>query len=110
MRDRININKSMCPYSFNIVLNEKLYNIRVDYNATGDFFTLTFSRENEISHEIETFCTEPLVYGVYLFQDIYQPQKYPAINLIPWDESENKNCVNFETLNETVFLTIDNQG
>lgn len=99
MRDRVNINKSMCPYSFNIELNGKVYNIRADYNATGDFFTLTFSHENKV------ICTEPLVYGVYLFQDIYQPQKYPAINLIPWDESGNKDVVNFETLNETVFLT-----
>lgn len=104
MRDRININKTMCPYSFNIVLNYKLYNVRVDYNATGDFFTITLSQNNTV------ICTEPLVYGVYLFQDIYQPQKYPAINIIPWDESQEKTQVTYETLNETVFLTIDNQG
>lgn len=104
MRDRINIKKSMCPYSFNIVLSDVLYNVRVDYNSIGDFFTIT------LKHNNETICTEPLVYGVYLFQDIYQPEKYPMINLIPWDESEVEDKVNFETLNETVFLTIDNQG
>ena len=94
----------MCPYSFNIVLNNKLYNIRADYNAVGDFFTITLKYKNEI------ICSEPLVYGVYLFQDIYQPKKYPAINAIPWDESGNNTEVNFETLNETVFITLDNQG
>lgn len=104
MRDRINIKKSMCPYSFSIVLNGRVFNLRMDYNATGDFFTVT------VSHKDKIICTEPLVYGIYLFQDIYQPQKYPAINIIPWDESGDKNEVNFETLNETVFLTIDNQG
>lgn len=104
MRDRINIKKTMCPYSFNIVLTNTLYNVRVDYNATGDFFTIT------LKHKDEIICSEPLVYGVYLFQDIYQPEKYPLVNIIPFDESNLQTEVNFETLNETVFLTIDNQG
>lgn len=104
MRDRINIKKTMCPYTFNIVLSNVLYNIRVDYNATGDFFTITLKNKDEI------ICSEPLVYGVYLFQDIYQPEKYPLVNLIPFDESGDQTEVNFETLNETVFLTLDNQG
>lgn len=102
MRDRIHIKKSMCPYSFNIVLNGKLFGIRVDYNACGDFFTI------DLSHEDDLICSEPLIYGVYLFQDIYQPGKYPAINIIPLDESGQKSEVTFETLEETVFLSIDN--
>ena len=104
MRDRIHIKKSMCPYTFNIVLNEKLFNIRADYNKTGDFFTLTISADGNV------ICTEPLIYGIYLFQDVYQPSKYPALNIIPWDESGQQTKVNFSTFEETVFLTIDNQG
>ena len=104
MRDRINIKKTLCPYSFDMVLNGKIYNIRVDYNATGDFFTITLRRNNEV------ICSEPLVYGIYLFQDIYQPQIYPAVNIVPWDESGEQTDVNFDTLEETVFLTFDNQG
>ena len=41
MRDRIVIAKDLEPYEFEISLADTSFIIGVDYNRTGDFFTLS---------------------------------------------------------------------
>lgn len=104
-RDRILITKELIPYEFNILLAEELFTIEVSYNEKHDFFTVRLSKDGEVICE-----GEPIVYGMPLFKDMYIAGKYPAIDIVPLDESGNQNTVTFENLGETVFLTIDNAG
>lgn len=103
-RDRIAINKTLIPYNFNILLAGEWFNIRVDYNSTADLFTLTLNKDEE------EICHEPIVYGVPLFKDVFESEKYPAIEIIPWDESGKETKVTHENLNDTVFLVVNNGG
>ena len=41
MRDRIEINKNLIPYRFDIVLAGRAYTFFVDYNRTACFFTVS---------------------------------------------------------------------
>lgn len=102
MRDCIEINKELVPYQFNILLADEWFELYVNYNKTADLFTLTVYKEDEL------VCTEPLILGVPLFKDIYQPGKFPAITLIPYGPTER--MLTFENLGETVFLTVDDEG
>lgn len=104
-KDRILITKELVPYSFNILLAGELFTLIVYHNEKHDFFTVTLKKNGEVLCE-----GEPIVYGVPLFGDLYQARKFPAIDIIPIDESGEQNTVTFNNLGETVFLTIDNMG
>ena len=104
MRDRIEINKELIPYTFDILLGGEMFNIRVDYNSYADMFTLTIYKDGEL------ICAgEPVIYGVPLWGDVYEAGKYPAVDIIPLDESGEANAVTWDNFNETVFLVIVNQ-
>ena len=102
MRDCIEINKDLVPYQFNILLADEWFELYVDYNATADLFTVTIYKDDEM------VCTEPLILGVPLFNDVYQPERFPSVTLVPYGEGEN--AITFENLGETVFLTVDDEG
>ena len=102
--DTIIINKEIIPYTFNILLADELFNLRIDYNNTADLFTVTLSKDGEI------ICVEPIVYGVPLFKDLYQPDKYPALEILPIDESGQESKITFDNLGETVLLVVNNGG
>ena len=103
-KDRIIIEKSLIPYSFDILLGDELFTIGISYNKTHDFFTASLQKDDE------TICVgEPIIYGSPLFRDFYQAGVTPAIDIVAWDESGENKVVTFETLGETVFLTVDNQ-
>lgn len=102
MKDRILINKSLIPYSFEIELGGFMYMFIVKYNSFSDLFTVTVYKGNDL------ICTEPIMYGQRMFHDIYIADKYPAIDIIPLDESGKENKVTWDNFNKTVFLTIDN--
>lgn len=104
-KDRILIEKSLIPYSFNIMLADELFTLTVDYNEKYDFFTVALEKDGEIICE-----GERIVYGVPLFKDVYQAGKYPALDIVPIDESGEQTSVTFATLGETVFLTVENAG
>lgn len=104
-KDTMEINKDMIPYSFDILLADELFNLTVSHNEKHDIFTFALRKNNEIICE-----GEPIIYGVPLFQDIYMARKYPAIDIIPIDDSGEQDTVTFENLNETVLLTVDNIG
>ena len=51
---------------------------------------------------------EPIIYGVPLFRDVYEAGLFPALDIVPLDESGQEQEVTWENFGETVFLTIDN--
>ena len=104
MRDVIEVNKKLIPYSFNIVLAGELFNMAFDYNKTADLFTCTLSKNGEV-----VVHNEPIVYGVPLFADVYRADLCPALDIVPLDEAGNESAVTFDNFGKTVFLTIDDQ-
>lgn len=102
--DTININKSLVPYTFSILLGGEVFDFRVDYNETHGFFTIGFSKDGEV------VCSgEKIVYGKKLFEEIYEHGKFPAVDIIPYDLSGEYDSVTHDNLSETVQLYIDNQ-
>ena len=49
--------------------------------------------------------TRPLDHDILV---VFVNGKYPAVDIVPYDESGENNAVTFDNLNETVFLCIDN--
>lgn len=101
MRDRILVEKSMIPYSFDILLGSEWFNLEFHYNKTADLFTVTLSKDEEV-----LVYDEPVMYGVTMFSDLYQSGIYPMLDIVPWDESKQETAVTWDNFNETVFLTI----
>ena len=102
-RDRIEINKSRIPYTFDIVLGSEEYAFRVDYNNVGRFFTV------ELSQNGNTICAgEPIVYGKPLFSDIWK-SKFPAIDIVPIDPAGEYIAITYDNLCNGVILAIDNE-
>ena len=104
-KDRILIEKSLIPYTFDILLADELFTITVDYNQRNDFFTVALEKDGEMICE-----GEPLIYGFPLFADFYQAGKLPSLDIIPLDASGENTAVTFQNLGETVFLTVENAG
>lgn len=103
MRDRIVVKKDQIPYGFHIALGKEKFNLRFRYNKSADLFMVSLYRNG-----ILLCASEPIIYGVVLFQDIYESGAFPAVRIIPWDESENQREVTWENFGITVFLTIEN--
>lgn len=104
MRDIIEVDKTLIPYSFNIVLGGEMFNMAFDHNKTADLFTCTLSKNGEV-----VVHNEPLVYGMPLFADLYTADLFPAIEIVPFDESCNETAISYANFGKTVFLTIDDQ-
>jgi len=104
MRDFIEVNKELVPYQFNILLADEWFELYINYNETADMFTVTLYKDDEL------VCTEPVILGVPLFQDVYRPGKFPAIAIVPYDTSGDAKAATFDELGKRVFLTIDDEG
>lgn len=102
MRDRIEVDKELVPYGFDILLGFETYGMEFDYNKTAKLFTVTLSKNDEV-----LVYDEPIIYGKPLFDDLYQSGVFPSLNIIPYDESEQEQEVTYENFGEKVFLTID---
>lgn len=103
MRDRINVNKQLIPYGFNIALGKERFNMRFAYNAASDLFTVSLYRDGKL------LCLdEPVIYGVPLFRDVYESGRFPVLDIVPLDESGNEQEVTWKNFGSTVFLTIGN--
>lgn len=98
--DYIPIDKNNLPNRFDVSLLDEMYTFEVHYNMTYDFFTVTLERNGEVL----AVC-EKLVYGMPLFYDIFDP-RFPAVQLVPFDESEVQEEVTFNNFGESVFLYI----
>lgn len=105
MRDVIEIEKSELPCSYDIILGAEEFRFLIKYNSECDLFTCTLSKDGAILvHD------EPIIYGVPLFQDVYDSDTFPCVDIVPLDESGEENEVNYDNIGETVFLTIDDEG
>lgn len=104
MRDIIEVDKELLPYNFDIVLAGEEFNMAMDYNKAADLFTCTLSKDGEV-----VVYNEPLIYGRELFADVYRADYFPAVAIVPLDESGNEKAVTYENFGKTVFLTIDDE-
>lgn len=102
MRNYIPIEKEEIPQRFQIDLASDTFTLEVNYNTTGDFFTIDLYDENDEPIVIG----EKLVLGIPLWQDIAN-SNLPAPTLIPLDESGQEDRITYENFGETVFLYID---
>lgn len=97
----LEINKDIIPYTFNISLQNEMFEMRIDYNNTADLFTVSLSKGGV------TLCTgEPIIYGQPLFGDIANRGNFPKITITPIDESGENNAVTFDNLSKTVLLRV----
>jgi len=104
MRDIIEVEKELMPYSFDIVLAGEEYNMEFMYNKAAELFTCTLSKEDEV-----LVYNEPIVYGVEMFADVYKSGLFPMVAIVPLDESGQENSVTYDNFGKTVFLTIDDE-
>ncbi|MNS83057.1 hypothetical protein D3C72_1168290 [compost metagenome] len=94
----IEIEKELIPYRFDISIADEMFTFEVQYNADYDFFTLDLEKNGEV-----LAVGEKLVYGLPLFYDVID-NRFPAIPIVPYDESDRTQVVTWETLSESVFL------
>ena len=104
MRDIIEIEKEMLPYSFDIVLAGEEFTMEIMYNNAAELFTITLSKDEKV-----LVYNEPIIYGHELFSDIYKADLFPAISIVPLDEAGNEKEVTYNNFCKTVFLTIDDE-
>lgn len=103
MRDRIIVKKEQIPYGFHIALGKEKFNMRFSYNRQADLFSVSLYRDGKL------LChAEPIIYGVPLFKDVYVSGVFPALDIVPLDESGQEHEVTWKNFGETVFLTIEN--
>ncbi len=100
MREYIEIEKELIPYRFDIEIEEELYTFEVHHNNDFDFFTVDLEKNSEV-----LAVGEKIVYGIPLFDAIWD-ERFPSVAIIPYDFSEQNTVVNWNTLNESVFLFI----
>ena len=103
MRDRIIVKKDRIPYGFHIALGKEKFNLRFRYNQASDLFTVSLYRDGVL-----LCASEPVIYGVPLFQDVYVSGLFPAVKIVPWDESGGEQEVAWKNFGDTVFLTVEN--
>ncbi|MBY0085777.1 phage baseplate plug protein [Brevibacillus brevis] len=94
----IEIEKEQIPYRFEIVLTDTVFTFEVHYNSEYDFFTIDLERDGEV-----LATGNKLVYGVPLFSSSVD-ERFPQVEILPYDESGSAQVVNWKTLSESVFL------
>ena len=105
MRSRIEVDKSKIPYQFQILLGGKRYSMEWQYNSANGIFTCTLY---DAAGNVLIYG-EPLVYGNPMFSFLNRGTVFPAIDLVPLDESGEETEVTWENFGETVFLTLDDE-
>ena len=103
-KDRILIQKENIPYRFSIALPSTMFELEIRYNKTEDMFTVGLYKNGSL------ICIEPIIYGVPLFRQLYQPELYPSLIICPNDSSGENDRVTWTNFSETVFLEIKNAG
>ena len=104
-KDKILIKKNLIPYRFSIPLDAEKYMLEIRYNSEVDLFTIGL-----YSGKGQLLCVEPIIYNAELFKQHYKSGIYPAVRIVPSDESGETTAVTWENFNETVFLIVDNGG
>jgi len=98
---RIQINKDLIPYYFDILLNQELFRMEIKYNKSADLFTVGLSKNGTLLCE-----GEPMIYGIPLFGSI-KNEHFPSVTITPIDHSGIVDAVTFDNLGRTVFLMVE---
>ncbi len=93
------------PYRANIVLGAEAFAVEVHYNSRLDGYVVHLYRG-----EMLVCGGELVVYGRPLWADVYEPGLYPALRIVPLDESGTADAATKATFGRLVFLTIDDDG
>lgn len=102
--DTIQFNKNDLPQTFDLSLSGMDYEATVDYNSENDRFYLSLVDEN--GEDLVT--RERLVAEETLFSDLHDVA-IPSDSLTLIDETGQTHEVNLATLNESIFISIDNR-
>lgn len=105
MRDKILIEKSLIPYSFDILLGAEWFNLAIKWNEKAELFTITLSKDETV-----LVYDEPIIYGSTLFSSEYLSGVFPMLEMQAWDEAHLENEVTYDNFGVTVFLTIYQGG
>lgn len=92
----LDIDKSLVPYEFEILLAGELFKFRVNYNEEFDYFTIDLFKDDK-----PVIYGEKLVYGRPLFVSCLEK---PKIDILPYDVTGRIERITYENLNEEVFL------
>ncbi|MCG7318005.1 phage baseplate plug family protein [Brevibacillus laterosporus] len=96
----IEIEKEQIPYRFEIALPDTVFTFEVHWNSEYDFFTVDLERDGEV-----LATGNKIVYGVPLFSSSVN-DRFPRVEILPYDESGSTQVVTWATLSETVFLYV----
>jgi len=97
----IEIDKYNLPERFDIELGTELFSLEINYNATGDFFTVDLYKEDE-----PLVLGEKIMYNQPLFQEV-EDNRYPAPQLLATDLAGKESRVSWENFGVTVFLVVN---
>lgn len=100
MNEYIEIDKESIPYSFEIELGEEVFEIEVNYNESGDFFTVDLFKNG-----YALVLGEKLILNTPLFNNKVSIE-LPKVTLIPIDRAGLSSRITWENMNETVFLYV----
>lgn len=103
--DIIPIDKTTLPERFDIDLADELFTMQVNYNETGDFFTIDLYEAGNSGEDVAIIIGEKLMLGRPLWADVPRVD-LPAPTLIPLDIGMNAKRVSYENFGESVFLYI----
>jgi hypothetical protein len=101
----IEIDKTKIPYSFDILLSNRVYTLNINYNILFDFFTADLLLNGNVLAK-----NEKLVLGQFLFREIAEDSEHNINPNFPTEllyigTSDNKvQRLGFENLGTNVFL------
>lgn len=97
----LEVSKELLPYRCDIVLGGEPFELHFSYNATAELFTVELYKDGEL------ICAgEPIMYGIPLWCDVYQADRFPSVAIIPLDLSGEAHTVTYDNLGETVQLIV----
>lgn len=103
--DVIPIDKDALPERFDIELGAELFSLAIDYNATGDFFTVDVYVKGTEAEDIPLVLGEKLVLNLPLWGSIRRDD-LPAPTLIPMDVGNQAKRITYDNFMTSVFLYI----
>lgn len=106
--DYIPVDKGALPERFDIELGVELYSMQLNYNETGDFFTVDLYTKSE-DEDVPLVMGEKLMLNLPLWGNINR-DSLPAPTLIPMDVGGQEKCITYENFMESVFLYIADGG
>ncbi|MBA7490428.1 hypothetical protein ES702_00966 [subsurface metagenome] len=96
----IEIEKDRIPYEFEMEFDGEIFQFEILYNTYGDYFTANLYKNHD-----PVIIDEKIVLHQPLFDGL-EHLDIPMIIVIPYDTTESALRINYENLNEDVFLYV----